>query len=63
MTNFEKLKAEIQEMNIEQFINMVKKIAYFDCEFCKYNNDKATCLSGIPCSLGITHWLKSEVEE
>jgi len=61
MTNFEKLKADIQNAAVSEFLTITKKIAYFDCGFCEY---QGTCKNlEIPCSIGVRHWLESEVDE
>lgn len=55
MTNFEKLKADIEKMTVKEMSNFLSK-----CEHCFYCN--VDC-SGCSCDEGTIKWLESEVEE
>jgi hypothetical protein len=65
MTNFEKLKADIpdiQGMTVEQIINSEYIYTGFGCRNCRiYDNLEACCTAN--CRKEYKKWLESEVEE
>jgi hypothetical protein len=64
MTNFEKLKLDIQDMTIEQFISTADGIVYYACKFCNYAEDKEKCKNPkFLCSDGVMEWLEREVND
>lgn len=59
MTNFEKLKVDIQDMTAVEFACYID--GYFDCPRCAYN-EKVECHTD-HCIQGHAKWLESEVKE
>lgn len=61
MTNFEKLKADIQGMTAKEFAETYG--VYMSCLGCNYKIlDADECLT-LSCEEGKSKWLESEVEE
>lgn len=59
MTNFEKLKVDIQGMSLNQFLRVCRNLVNFDCKYCIWKNESC----GASCLVGRKKWLESEVEK
>ena len=57
MTNFEKIKADIQGMTVEEFYD--EFCGYVKCKECNYNGEQCDDKS---CHEGHIKWLESEVD-
>ena len=63
MTNFEKIKTDIQEMTVEELAASDYGCVGFHCGKCEYKNIARCQGEDTTCRKQYLKWLKSEVEE